>query len=368
MMLILKIIIVILLVFIISMWGNVIIEHVKEGIEQKEFYEKGAYIYDIIDKAYSKADEITNSGNYSLVEESITISYDFNIAYDYMKNEEFHKDGYFKEITTSDSKSSNIDLNYVNYGVQTKDNTFLIQLNDSSYTNGSIAICNSNETMHSLLESYLKENLLEYKDFEIREEKIDENIYYIISKNRNTENSVYCDELWINKDNMHIFKSISEKIGCSKSEWKFIISEGNVRDEDVRVRFAGEDEKIKELDEFFEKINNGEFENNEEEVLKWCDSNFDSRIFFDNYVKPNKKIITRDDVMKIINEKYEIRLSYGYLFKGIVFDQNGDAYYAYSQDDANNKFVQTIFVSVFGDVTKTSDIDIDLKNGDLVIL
>jgi len=370
-MLILKIIVVILSIFILSIWGNFIVERVQAGIELKEDYEKGQYIFDIVDKAYSKLDEITSSNNYSVIEEEISINYDFKCVYDYLKTEKYYKDGYFKKVSTSDSGSikgtRNIDLNYINYGVKTKDKDFYIQLNDNNYIYGSIITGWQCENAYVTLETYRKEEVLEYKNFEIREEKLDEKTYYVISKSENRDDAVYDNEVWINKDNMQLFKIVNEKRGCYKREQKFTLTVNTVKDEDVRVKFAGNNEKLKELDKLFEKIANGEFEDDYVEVNKWSHNNWETKIPFDNYVKPNKKIITKEDAIAIINSKYDIRASYGYYYNGIVFDQNGDAYYAYRIDNTK-EFVQNIFVSIFGDKVKTNDIDKELKNGEIVIL
>ena len=371
-MLILKIIVVILSLFILFIWGNFIVERVQAGIELKEDYEKGQYIYDIIDEAYSKINEITSSNNYSVIEERTSISYDFSCVYEYLKTEKYYKDGYFKEVSTHDSGSIkqgiDIDLNYVDYGVKTKDKDFYIQLNDNNYIYGSIATkWVQYENIQGILETYRKEELLEYKDYEIKEEQIEGITYYIISKSENIDDGVYDTEIWIDKDNMQLFKDIYGKRGGNKTETKFTFSVNNVKDEDVRVKFAGNNEKLQELDKLFEKITNGEFEDDYVEVNKWSHNNGETKISFDNYVKPNKKVITKEEVMEIINSKYDIRDSYGYCYNGIVFDQNGDAYYAYRMDNTK-EFVQNIFVSIFGDKVKTNDIDKELKNGEIVIL
>ena len=259
-------------------------------------------------------------------------------------------------------------MNYVDYGVKTKDKDFYIQLNDNNYIYGSIATeWVQYENIQGILETYRKEELLEYKDYEIKEEQIEGITYYIISKSENIDDGVYDTEIWIDKDNMQLFKDIYGKRGCNKTETKFTFTVNNVKDEDVRVKFVGNNEKLQELDKLFEKITNGEFEEDYVEVIKWSHNNWETKIPFDNYVKPNKKIITKEDAIAIINSKYDIRASYGYCYNSIVFDQNGDAYYAYRIDNTK-EFVQNIFVSIFGDIVKTNDIDKELKNGETVIL
>jgi len=52
----------------------------------------------------------------------------------------------------------------------------------------------------------------------------------------------------------------------------------------------------------------------------------------------------------------------------MIFDQNGDAYYVWRQFQGTDTFVQNTFVSIFGDTIKTNNMDVELKNGDLVIL
>ncbi len=371
-MIILKIIVVMLSIFIFFTWRNLIVKCVKESIETKENYEKGQYLFDIMDKAYSALDEITNTNNYSLVEETTSISYDFNIVHEYIKKERFYKDGYFKEVSTGDLGSIEtihpIDLNYMNYGVVTQDKTFYIHIDDGYSDCGITTSYATNETMHNILELYRKENVLEYEDFEIREEKIDKNTYYIISKNENKSDGKYCTEIWINKDNMQLSKFTNEKIGCKKTELKFTLSEGDVRDEDVRLNFAGENEKLQELGKLFEKINNDEFEDNYEQVIKWDNNNDNSKVFFTNYSKSNKKVITQAESIDIINDKYEKEAGYGYRYQCMIFDQNGDAYYVWRQFQGTDTFVQNTFVSIFGDTIKTNNMDVELKNGDLVIL
>ncbi len=312
-MFVLKMIVVILSIFIIFIWGNFIVERVKKGIELKENYEKGQYIFGIIDEAYGKVDDIINSNNYSLVEETTALSYEFNCVSKYTKNGMFYKDGYFKEEYNSDSGSIKIgiddEMNYVNYGVVTKDKIFNTQLIDG-YCDCSIMTSwktHENLYMQNILELYRKEDVLEYKDFEIKEEKIKEENYYLISKNENKYDGVYHTEIWINKDDMQLFKIIDEKIGCSKTEHKFTWTVNNVRDEDVRVKFAGKNEKIQQLDSFFEKINNKEFEDNYEESNKWNENNNIEKILFDNYIKPNKKVIKIDEAKKIMENEYGIR-------------------------------------------------------------
>lgn len=373
-MLILKIVIVVLSIFIICMWGKIIIKRVEEGIELKENYEKGQYIYDIIDKVYCNINEIKKTNNYLLVEESTAISYDFNFVYNYMQNRTFYKDGYFKEEHNNYSNgiNSTIDSNYVNYGVMTKDKTFYTQS-----TNGEghcdIAVSSAtNENMNNILEIYHKENVLDYKDYEIREEKIAEKKYYVISNKENIDDKVYYYEIWIDKDNMQLYKIISEKVGCQKSETKFTLTAGNVKDEDVKLSFAGKNEKIQNLSKLFDKINNGEFEDNEEQAWLWNFglNNNNSKVLFDNYVKPNKKLISKEEGLEIISKKYQMKAG-GYSYKAIIFDQNGDAFYAYCMHDTiegKNTFIQNIFVSIFGDVIKTNKIDKELKEGEVEVL
>lgn len=375
-MLILKIIVVILSIFILSIWGKFIVERVQAGIELKEDYEKGQYIYDIVDKAYSKLDEITSSNNYSLIEESISVSHDFKCVYDYLKTEKYYKDGYFKKVSIDNPGSIKpvryIDVNYVDYGVRTKDKDFCIQLNDNNYIYGSIATeWAQYENIYGTLEGYRKEDVLEYKDYEIKEEQIDGITYYIISTSQNRDDNIYDYEIWINKESMELAKTVYEKRGCNKTETKFTFTVNNVKDEEVRVKFAGNNEKLQELDKLFEKIANGEFEDDYVEVIKWSDINWETKIPFDNYVKPNKKIIMEEEAWEIIGSKYKMEAGYGYGYEGIIFDQNGNAYYAYRKsrsEGKENEFVQNIFVSIFGDIVKTNDIDKELKNGETVIL
>lgn len=373
-MLILKIIIMILSIFIIFMWGKIIIKRVEEGIKLKENYEKGQYIYDIIDKVYCNINEIKKTDNYSLIEESTSISYDFNFVYNYTQNKMFYKEGYFKEeYNTSYSNGMNLSIvpNYVNYGVVTKDKTFYTQ-STNGYSECSIASSSgTTETMNNILEMYHKENVLDYKDYEIREEKIAEKKYYVISNKENMDEKVYYYEIWIDKDNMQLYKITNEKVGCQKTETKFTLTVGNVKDEDVRLSFAGKSEKIQSLSKLFDKINNGEFEDDEEQAWIWnFGLNSSIRVSFDNYVETNKKLITPKEVMEIIEDKYKMK-SGGYSYKSIIFDQNGDAYYAYSRHETiegKNTFIENIFVSIFGDIIKTNNIDKELKDGEVVVL
>lgn len=372
-MFILKIIVVILSIFILSIWGNFIVERVKEGIQLKADYEKGQYIFGIIDEAYSKIDEITNSNNYSVIEESTSISEDLQCVYNYSKYETYYKDGYIKEVNTSDSgELKETDWNnscYSDYSVITKDKIFDIQLHDE-YDYGYIGtIWGTNENKGNILAPYHKEDVLEYKDYEIKEENIDGKDYYIISNSANRDDNIYDTEIWINKDNMQLFKIVGEKRGCNKVERKFNFSVNNVKDEDVRVKFLGANEKIQELDRLFEKLKNGEFGDGYAEVAKWNHS-IESKIIFDNLAKPEKKVILAKEASDIAMNKHEMGGG-GHSYYGIIFDQNGDAYYAYRQskmEDIKNVFVQNIFVSIFGDTVKTNNIDMELYNGDMVIL
>lgn len=374
-MFILKIIVVILSIFTISICGNLLVKQIKEGIVQKENYEKGQYINNILDKAYNTIDEITNSDNYSIVEERTTISYDFDFVYEYGKHEIFYKDGYFKEVNTVDSRGIDLttktDPNYANYGLAKQDKAYCIQLSEGNSYCYTLLYSSKNNPIHSVLGAYHKEKISDYKDFEIREEKIDERNYYVISKNEDKDDGKYCTEIWISKDNMQVVKSTYEKIGGKKTEAKFTVSINNVREEDVRLSFAGVSETIHELNKLLEKVNNGEVKDYMQEAATLNLDNDSVKTFFGNYIKTNKKVITQSEANEIIVDKYvmadEDGKEYSYSYNCMIFDQNGDAYYVYIQNE-KNKFVQNIFVSIFGNIIKTNNINRELNNGDLVIL
>ncbi len=367
-MFILKIIVVILSLFIISIWGSFIVERVQESIELKEDYEKGQYIFNILDEASHKIEEIESSGNYSVVEEDISVSYDFDCVYNYSKNVMLYKDGYFKEEQMTNPGSMRLedynDVHYINYGVITKENEFCTQFNEGK---GSDSIRISTRGNYNVSDNNLgidrEEDVLKYKDYDIKEEEYDGINYYIISKSE--QDGIYYSEIWINKDNMKLFKRTNEKLGCDKVERRFTWTVNNVKDEDVRIKFAGKSEKIQELDKIFEEINNSESEDGYDKAIKWSYNDGGSEIYLDNYVKPENKVITLSEAWKIIENKYG--MEGGYLYYGIVFDQKGDAYYAYEQSNAST-FVKNIFISIFGDTIKTSDDHKMFHKGDLVIL
>lgn len=376
-MFILKIIVAILSIFIIAIWGSFIVERVKYNIQLNKDYEKGEYISGIIDEASNKIEEIINSDNYSIVEETIGVNYDLKCVSGYSKNETSYKDGYIKEKYISDSGSIKSDYNsaFTNYGVLANDRMFSIQQNDS----GSSALIGTrwgtSGVTYNFLDGFHKENVLEYKDYEIREEEIDGKDYYIISTRGNREDSMYNTEIWLNKDNMILFKIIDEKVGCSKTEQKFTISINTVRDEDARIKFAQENESSKKLMEVFEELKNFEGENYYEIIDKWDFSEDSSKVIFDKYDKADKKVIIQNEAVEkaieFIEDKYGIRAGQGYRYKGIIFDQNGDAYYAceVKKDiDSKNEFEQNVFVSIFGDTIKTNETEMDIKTGDMVIL
>ncbi len=374
-MFILKVIVAILSIFIISVGGISIVKRVKDDRELKGNYEKGQYISSIVDKAYNTIDEITNSDNYSIVEERTTISYDFDFVYGYLRHEILYKDGYFKEVNTTDSGIMNltttIDSNYANYGVVEQEQAYCIQLREGNGYYYTSQYYQTNTPIHNVLGIYRKERASEYKDFEIREEKIDRGNYYVISKVGEADDGKYFDEIWINKDNMQVLKSTHEKIGGKKTETKFTVSINNVRDKDIKLSFASESEIIQEIDKLFEKVKNGEVKNYMQQAANLNLNNDSVKTFFGNYIKSNKKIIMQVEAMENIIDKYEItaedEYEHSYFYKCIIFDQNGDAYYLYIQNE-KNKFKQNIFVSIFGDIIKTNSIEKDFRNGELVIL
>ena len=371
-MLILKIIVAVLSIFIVFIGGKFIVEHIQKGIEQQENYEKGNYIYDIINEAYCNMDEILNSNNYSIIEESTTISYDFKCVYSYLKTEEYYKDGYYKEAVST-ANLNRIENNYfVNYGLKIKGADFHIQVNGNGNIAGGISATRGNFTIgKNELEVYYKENVLEYKDYQIREEKVEEKNYYVISQKANKDDGIYCTEIWINKEDMQLFKITDEKVGSKKTERVFTLSINNVKEEDVKVNYQGEDENLQELGKFFEKIKKCEFEEASTEVMKWNIYNSERKITFDTYVNHNMKIITANEGMDIILKKAKIEGGEVYSYEGIVFDQKGDAYYAYNiHKTIDNKyvFIENIFVSIFGNIVKTSAVDMELNNGELVVL
>ena len=376
-MFILKIIVVILSIFIIAIWGSFIVERVKYSIQLNKDYEKGEYISGIVDEAYNKIEDIMNSDNYSIIEETIRVNYDLKCVSGYSKNETSYKDGYIKEKYISDSGSIKSDYNstFTNYGVLANDRMFSIQQNDSGSSASIGTLWGTSGVTYNFLDGFHKESVLEYKDYEIREEEIDGKDYYIISTRGNREDSMYNTEIWLNKDNMILFKIIDEKVGCSKTEQKFTISINTVRDEDARIKFAQENESSKKLMELFEKVRNGELEDNYNEITRWNFSEDCSKVLFGKYDKDDKKVIIQNEAfekaIEFIEDKYGIRAGQGYRYKGIIFDQNGDAYYAYEVKkdiDSKNEFEKNVFISIFGDVIKTNDTQMDMKTGDMVIL
>ena len=64
----------------------------------------------------------------------------------------------------------------------------------------------------------------------------------------------------------------------------------------------------------------------------------------------------------------KLNLLWYFAIQCMIFDQNGDAYYVWRQFQGTDTFVQNTFVSIFGDTIKTNNMDVELKNGDLVIL
>ena len=170
---------------------------------------------------------------------------------------------------------------------------------------------------------------------------------------------------------MQVLKSTHEKVGGKKTETKFTVSINNVRDKDIKLSFASESEIIQEIDKLFEKVKNGEVKNYMQQAANLNLNNDSVKTFFGNYIKSNKKIIMQVEAMENIIDKYEItaedEYEHSYFYKCIIFDQNGDAYYLYIQNE-KNKFKQNIFVSIFGDIIKTNSIEKDFRNGELVIL
>lgn len=371
-MFILKIIVAILSIFIISIWGSFIVERVKYNIQLNKDYEKGEYISGIIDEAYNKIEEIINSDNYSIVEEEISISYDLGCVYSYEKNELFYKNGYVKRNSTWDTGSikSNAGYDYTDYGVVSKDKkVFLIQLNETiNYASigveyGEVGI------LGNFLDRFHKENALEYKDFEIREETITGKDYYVIIGKENRYDGAYNTEIWIDKDNMILFKIMEEKLESRKIEQKFRFTVNNVRDEDVKLKFVVENESSRKLMDLLEELKNFEGENYYDKI-----SNIDcSKVLLAKYEKSNKEVMIPDDALYEIMKTVENgdKPGYSYSYKGIIFDQNGDAYYAYelhSTVGIKNVFEKNVFISIFGDAIKTNDTEMDIKTGDMVIL
>lgn len=373
-MFILKIIVAILSIFIIFIWGSFIVERVKYSIELKEDYAKGQYISEIIDTAYNKVEEIMNSDNYSIIVEETSVNYDLSCVYYYGKNEMFYKDGYAKRnrIWDTGSIKSYSGNNSTCYGVVAKDKRFFSIYLSEGVVNTSIGM-EYGSSGNYYFYGFQKENPLEYKDFEIKEETIDGKNYYIIDEKENKEDGTYNTEIWIDKDSMILSKIVEEKLGSRKTEQKLTFSVNNVRDEDVKIKFVKENESSKKLLEAFEELKNFEGENYYEIIDKWNVSIDCSNVVLDKYEKTNKEVMLPDRAFYkvMIDNENGNEHGYGFSYKGVIFDQNGDAYYAYelhSMDGIKEVFEKNVFISIFGDTIKTNETEMDMKTGDMVIL
>lgn len=251
-MFILKVVAIVLSILIISMWGILVVDKVQSDMKLK----KAQYISEIIDKAYNRAEEVEKE-NYTL-----TCEYNQNSTdgeEDFVKSVYSHKDGYFKEEHH----------NYTNYGITTKNETYYIQFTHEEeekkdYKGGlAISFVGYNNNMIDL---YRKENILDYRDYNIREEELDGIVYYVIKITYDKIDGY--EEIWINKDSMLLFKETGEN-GITRCKYTWTIN--NVKDEDVRINYLegyGENERLQKVNDMFERIKRGEFDTYYQ-VMKW---------------------------------------------------------------------------------------------------
>ena len=84
-----------------------------------------------------------------------------------------------------------------------------------------------------MLDSYYSPMPIKYSNFDIRNESIDGQKYYVIRENL-YEGNVY-EDIWINKDTMQVSKIISETVGQTTIITNFTWILNNVTDEDMQI-------------------------------------------------------------------------------------------------------------------------------------
>lgn len=85
----------------------------------------------------------------------------------------------------------------------------------------------------NMLDSYYSPMPIKYSNFDIRNESIDGQKYYVIRENL-YEGNVY-EDIWINKDTMQVSKIISETVGQTTIITNFTWILNNVTDEDMQI-------------------------------------------------------------------------------------------------------------------------------------
>lgn len=105
----------------------------------------------------------------------------------------------------------------------------------------------------------MSDNYLSYCNYKMRVEELDGVQYYVLRRNMDShgnevtiDNSEYYQELWINKDNMLIYKFITDT-RYSAYEVKYTWEIGNVTDEDVKLKDLT-DEQLEQVKEKFYRL------------------------------------------------------------------------------------------------------------------
>lgn len=213
---ILKVIAIILFIVVLCTWALTIASLVK--IERT--YTKSKRIYEVLNEAYDKIEEVQNGRNYSL---TWYYYYNSNNVYDVFK--EFHKDNYFKEETPS----------YTNYGISTDIGNTYIQFHGNSYTNPYPATTFGGYENANELSIYMEDTISDYNSYDITVQDFKGIDYYVIKDSHD-------NFIWINKETMLLYKVVYSSTSEIIYEW----SVGDVTDEDLKVEGLT-DEEMEEM-------------------------------------------------------------------------------------------------------------------------
>lgn len=228
---ILKVIAVILFIVVLCTWALTIASLIK--IERT--YTKSKYIYEVLNEAYGKIEEVQNGHNYSLIE-----YYNCNSSNYPTIRTMTYKDRHYKE----ELKNSDSNFWYTNYGLITGIGDVYFQFNETTNNDTSPTCSFTTYTHRNLLEFYVEKNISDYNTYNITIHEYEGNEYYVIEESNGIS-------IWINKNTMLLYKIAYPSTG---SEFTYTWSVGNITDEDLKVEgFTNEEmeEMNKNLEEHF---------------------------------------------------------------------------------------------------------------------